>query len=286
MKSPYLNFPEFTAETWPAGSLGAASAAPERPQAAGLVPFKTSDPQGCLEISFDPDIVQQRRIKGLRTQIWARGHLHKLGTPKGFRENVWFVTLTYRGVDDWRPRHVSNCLKAVRKWCQKRHVPFRYVWVAELQKRGALHYHLAIWLPKRIQLPKFDKQGWWPHGMTQRVIARNGVGYLMKYLSKITPAHRFPKGVRIHGSGGLIQQARNICSWLNLPSWCKQQYGVGELRTTNGRRVVCATGEILAAMYTRVRTATGMFLYPNAELPERWADGPYSTLSRDAEWMQ
>lgn len=108
----------------------------------------------------------------------------------------------------------------------------------------------------------------------------------MKYLSKITLAHRFPKGVRIHGSGGLIQQARSICAWANLPSWCKQQYGVGELKTTNGRRVVRATGEILAPMYTRVRTATGMFLYPNAELPVRWADGPYSTVTYETELMQ
>lgn len=258
----------------------------ERPDT-GLVSFKTSGPSSeYLEISFDPDIVQKRRVKRLRSHVWACGHLHNLGTPKGFRENVWFVTLTYRGLQDWRPRHVSDCLKAVRRWCQKRGVPFRYVWVAELQKRGALHYHLAIWLPKRIQLPKFDKQGWWPHGMTQRVIARNGVGYLMKYLSKITPAHRFPKGVRIHGSGGLVQQARDICSWLNLPSWCKQQYGVGELKTTNNRRVVCSTGEILAPMYRRVRTATGMLLYPNAELPVSWVDGAYSALNRDAELMQ
>lgn len=269
-----------------AASRGDAPAPPERPQAAGLVPFKTSGPPDsldCLEISFDPDIVQERRVKKLRTQIWARGHLHSVNRPKGFRENVWFVTLTYRGVYDWRPRHVSDCLKAVRKWCKRRGVPFRYVWVAELQRRGALHYHLAIWLPKRIQLPRFDKQGWWPHGMTQRVIAKSGVGYLMKYLSKITPAHRFPKGVRIHGSGGLNQQARDICSWLNLPSWCKQQYGVGELKTTGGRRVVRATGEILAPMYRRVFTSTGMLLYANAELPVRWADGAYSSLNHHAE---
>jgi hypothetical protein len=97
----------------------------------------------------------------------------------------------------------------MRAWTTgDRDIPFRYVWVAELQKRGALHYHVAIWLPKRVQLPKFDKQGWWPHGSTQRLIAKNAVGYLMKYLSKISPFHKFPKGVRIHGFGGLTQQAR------------------------------------------------------------------------------
>ncbi|GAC1418698.1 MAG: hypothetical protein NVSMB6_20690 [Burkholderiaceae bacterium] len=250
-------------------------------EAAGLVPSKTTVPP-CLEVSFQPEIVRERRVGRLRRTVWACGHLHRFASPKGFRENVWFVTLTYRGVDDWRPGHVSACLKAVRKWCKRRGVPFRYVWVAELQKRGALHYHLAIWLAKRIQLPKFDKQGWWPHSMTQRVIAKNAVGYLMKYLSKITPFHDFPKGARIHGYGGLTQQARSICSWLNLPSWCKQRFGVGELRTVSGRRVVRETGEILAPMYQRVFHPAGMRLYPNGPVPERWADGPYSSIERFA----
>jgi hypothetical protein len=248
-------------------------------EAAGLVSYKTSGPP-FLDISFAPDIVKERRVNKLRRQVWACGHLQRFATPKGFRENVWFVTLTYRGVDDWRPGHISRCYRALRKWCRKLGVPFRYLWVAELQKRGALHYHVAIWLPKRIQLPKFDKQGWWPHGMTQRVIAKNAVGYLMKYLSKISPFHTFPKGVRIHGFGGLTQQARGICSWLNLPSWCKQRFGVGELQTVAGRRVVRATGEILEAMYPRVIQPSGMRLYANGPIPERWADGPYSSIDR------
>ena len=250
--------------------------------AAGLVPYKTSG-SDYLSVSFEPDIVLERRVKRLRRQIWAAGHLHRFACPKGFRENVWFITLTYRCVDDWRPGHISRCLKAVRKWCKKQHIPFRYVWVAELQKRGALHYHVALWLPKRVQLPKFDKQGWWPHGMTQRVIAKNAVGYLMKYLSKISPFHKFPKGVRIHGCGGLTQQARGICTWLNLPTWCKQSYGVGDLKNIKGRRVVRSTGEVLAPMYQRVFSPSGMRLYPNGPLPERWADGPYSSVDHSVE---
>lgn len=72
---------------------------------------------------------------------------HVLSPPKGQRETVWFVTLTYVGVDDWRARHISDCLAAIRKWCQRQAATFKYLWVAELQKRGAIHYHLAIWLP-------------------------------------------------------------------------------------------------------------------------------------------
>jgi hypothetical protein len=247
---------------------------------AGLVSSKTSGPSDRLEVSFDPELVMARRVAHLRRHVWACGQLHALhGSTGSTRQNVWFVTLTYRGVNEWQPRHISDCTKAVRKWCKRRGVPFRYVWVAELQMRGALHYHMAVWLPRSIRLPKFDKQQWWPHGMTQTVLARNPVGYLMKYLSKINARQRFPKGVRIYGSGGLTEQGQHICAWLRQPSWCKQRFGVGELRTLKGRRVVRATGEILAPMYTRICRPAGMYLYPNAPLPIRWADGPYSTVN-------
>ena len=44
--------------------------------------------------------------------------------------------------------------------------------------------------------------------------------------------------------------------------------------------------KILAPMYRRVFTLTGMFFYPNAELPVSWVDGPYSTLMLQAEAVQ
>lgn len=265
--------------TAPCGAVAYSGAPPGRPSAEGaeLVSSKTTGPS-CLDVGFAPHLVRERRVKRLRRQVWAGGHLHRLGAPPGGRDHVFLVTLTYRGVDDWHPGHISACMKQVRRWCQRRGIRCRYLWVAELQQRGALHYHIALWLPRRIQLPKFDKQGWWPHGWTHRTQASNAVGYLMKYLSKISPFHVFPKGARLYGIGGLTTEARDICSWLNLPSYLKQQFGVGELRTAAGRRVVRETGEVLAAMYRRVFHLAGMRLYSNGPIPERWADGPYSAL--------
>ena len=111
------------------------------------------------------------------------------------------------------------------------------------------------------------------------MLARNAVGYLMKYLSKINQRQRFPKGARIYGSGGLATYGRHICSWLRLPFWCKQRFGVGELRTISGRRVVQATGEILAPMYTRVLRPAGMYLLANGPVPDEWVKGPYSSVT-------
>ena len=70
----------------------------------------------------------------------------------------------------------------------------------------------------------------WPHGMTNVEKARNGVGYLMKYLSKIGDVAAFPHHLRLYGVGGLTPQARMVRGWYNLPEWAKREYGVGDLK--------------------------------------------------------
>jgi hypothetical protein len=42
-----------------------------------------------------------------------------------------FLTLTYRPGVDWQPRHITECLKRMRHWVERRGVRFRYLWVAE-----------------------------------------------------------------------------------------------------------------------------------------------------------
>lgn len=252
-------------------------------EAAGLVSYKTSgnDPVSDLPvvISTDPLAVRDRRIKALRRNVWAAGKL--LSNAHGKNWRCWFVTLTYRGVDDWSPRHISEALRRFRHWCKKRGTAPHYVWVAELQQRGAMHYHLAIWLPSGLSCPMWDKPqrdgaAFWPHGMTNRQLARNAVGYLMKYMSKIGKHHEYPKHARIYGAGGLEQQDRQIRSWLNWPTWLKQLHGVGEVVVRKGRRMVRETGEILASPYRLLRTRYGLQLQTVGPVPETWASGPYS----------
>jgi len=79
-----------------------------------------------------------------------------------------FVTLTYRTNTKGDPRDVSACLNRMRDWLARQGLPMcPYLWVAELQKRGALHYHLMVWLPRVLHLPRLDRCGWWKHGMTK-----------------------------------------------------------------------------------------------------------------------
>jgi len=127
-------------------------------------------------------------------------------------------TLTYKNVDDWRPDHISDFTNRVRKYAARRGYKFPIVWVMELQKRGAPHYHCLIWIPARLRLPHADRQGWWNFGTTNVVRVRNAVGYVAKYASKFESKDcEFPKGARIHGVGGITKQEARIVNWWKLP---------------------------------------------------------------------
>lgn len=162
-----------------------------------------------------------RRLARLRMGVGFGARAHAV-SERGHRSDVpYMVTLTYRGVDDWKPDHITQALRAVRMWASRLGFKLRYVWVAEMQKRGAIHYHLCIWLPRGVRMPKWDNRGWWPYGMTQRVIARNAIGYLLKYLSKGSDL-AFPKGARVYSVGGLEHSLRRARRWLSLPAFVQR----------------------------------------------------------------
>lgn len=261
--------------------------------AGGLVPYKTSVPE--FFIPLDANAQADARVRRLKRSVWASGHLHALA-DNGFRPAVcWFVTLTYRGVDDWRADHIKEAVNRFRKWCKRVAVPCRYTWVAELQQRGAVHYHLLAWLPVGVSMPFWDKAhgkraAFWPHGWSNTEKARAGVGYLMKYLSKLGTLSRFPKGLRLYGIGGLSQDGRSVRAWFNLPAWAKRAHGVGELARCAGRLVVRATGEILEPVY-RVRFVLGALVvsqlrevasrFGSASVPLGQCPGVYSAWPRE-----
>lgn len=139
-----------------------------------------------------------------------------------------FITLTFRDGDDWQPRCVSDFLHCVRQWLKRRGYAqaLKYVHVAELQKRGAIHYHVVLWLPRKLRLPCPDRCGWWPWGMSQVQTARNPVGYLVKYATKTRPetVGGFPKGARIYGRGGLTPPQRVELRETTAPWWVQKLY--------------------------------------------------------------
>jgi hypothetical protein len=120
----------------------------------------------------------------------------------------------------------------------------------------------------------------WPHGMTNTQKSTAGVGYLMKYLSKLGELTRFPKGLRLYGIGGLDAVSRGIRSWFNFPEWVKASYGVGEVkRLARGFLDLC-TGEILEPAYSVQRVPSGIVVKALRAIPERFHAGAYSSFPR------
>ena len=262
----------------------------------GLVSSKTSPLEGGahrklpnFQIDFSAQKTALRRVKRLKRSVWAGGHLHGIADHGKRPPVAWFVTLTYVGVDDWRADHISSATEQFRRHCARLRVPCRYLWVAELQKRGAVHYHMLCWLPRGVRMPQWDKAlktpsgrlagPFWTHGMTNTEKAKSGVGYLMKYLSKLGELTIFPPHLRLYGIGGLTSEARSIRTWYNLPEWAKRQYGVADLQRQGSCLIVAETGEILPPMYLRKFIPGGMILTPLRQVPERFHDGAYCSLA-------
>ena len=112
-----------------------------------------------------------------------------------------------------------------------------------------MHYHVIIWMPSGYHIPKPDKSGWWPYGMTEIKAAENAVGYLAKYASKGNRYDSFPKGLRMHGNGGLNTACKIERRWWSAPRWVRQRRpDITDVRRVTGGGFVCVdTGEWLAS---------------------------------------
>ncbi len=205
-----------------------------------------------------PTAADKHRVRLARMRrscgVAARAHEAASHVP-GFRADYCaMLTLTYRGgADEWQPRHISACLDRIRKWLKTRHLGMRYVWVAELQRRGSVHYHVALWLPSGVTIPKADRRGWWPHGASRIEAAQSAPRYLMKYLSKGTDVSGLPDGARMHGAGGLDHAARRAKRWLSMPAAVRSRADIFDdwRPAPGGGWVHLATGELLEAEFAR-----------------------------------
>jgi len=117
------------------------------------------------------------------------------------RDDYQFVmlTLTYAPEYQWQPNHIREFMLSMKKLLGDNLLG--YAWVAELQKRGAIHYHLLLYVPKALQIgsdiPYPDTVGLWKWGLTRVEVARTPF-YLITYLGKEYQKNfaGFPKGCR------------------------------------------------------------------------------------------
>lgn len=146
--------------------------------------------------------------------------------PDGSDWKVWFLTLTYRPDVEPSPKHITALIKCLRTWMDRRELPCRYVWVAELTKAGVLHYHVCFFAPASLRIPYPDQAGWWKHGSTEMDVARSPLRYLAKYASKgqDTAKHKYPKGFRIYGCGGLNPDTAAHRTYMRRPAWVREVF--------------------------------------------------------------
>lgn len=219
----------------------------EQPRSgAGLVPYSTSDTAFVAVSNVDS------RLRRMKHHVRTAGRLiSETMARTGRKWRAVFVTLTYREGVVWEPRHVADYFKNLRTWASRQGFVPGYVWVAEMQKRGAVHYHACIWIPRHLQLPLPDRKvrPWWPHGSSNvQSVRRNAVGYLMKYVSKGVSGRDpdFPRGARICGSGGLDKLASDEFHYWRLPRYVRQNVQIGDrcMRAKGGGWVRRSDGRI------------------------------------------
>jgi hypothetical protein len=229
---------------------------------------------------------RQSRVTRLRKGVGV-GAKALLNLGEGPCENNVMVTLTYAGDNsDWKPRHVSDYIRKVREWFKDR-CPghrLRYVWVAELQQRGVIHYHAVFFLPAGVRMPQADRKGWWPHGMTNTLKATAPVAYLMKYASKVESKTigGFPRGSRIYGIGGLDAPGAAFKRWVLWPAYVQGNASVTDrFRPAPGGGYLNAqTGEFLASEFAP--TGGGFSSFIRVRTTPRTVDaaGPFSWWAR------
>ena len=232
----------------------------------------------------------QARVTRLRKGVGV-GAKCLLNLGEGRAENNVMVTLTYDtnrpgieavGHSYWKPRHVSDYIRAVRAWFAKR-CPgqrLRYVWVAELQKRGVLHYHAVFFLPAGVSMPRADKRGWWPHGMTNTLKATAPVAYLMKYASKADSKAigGFPHGSRIYGIGGLDAPGAAFKRWVLWPAYVQGNASVADRfrPAPGGGFIDASTGVLLQSEYAPTGGGFSSFIRIRTTPRTIEACGPFS----------
>jgi hypothetical protein len=223
----------------------------------GLVSSQTS---GTLPdaIRLDPG---ETRLQRMRRRVLTGARLH---VSQVLKWRAAMFTLTYHPEVDWDKRHISECLRLVRKWLKSRGTGCRYVWVMETTKAGKPHYHVVIWLPWGVKVPKLDSSGWWPWGMTRMEWARCAVGYVSKYVSKGQEGAKLPKGARMYGVGGLEGEALDESRWWILPGWLRGLVSVGEkIRPRpGGGWVNHDTGEFFSSPWRVLFRRGAVFLVP------------------------
>ncbi len=161
---------------------------------------------------MDASACRYRRMRR-RVHDWAELTSKKNNT-------LLMVTLTYENKEDFRFLHVRDFMRKMRRRYNDRLLG--YAWVAELQRRGAVHYHVLLLIRGMAKSFHADDLGLWKHGFTNCVRARSPF-YIVKYAGKEKQKdfRFFPKGIRVFAVWISDQDAKTELRFRSLKNWEK-----------------------------------------------------------------
>ncbi len=136
------------------------------------------------------------RIMTVRRKVfaWAKA-LSSYLEMCGKTHRLVMIRLSFQYGEDWRPLAISEYLQKMKKILRKKLLA--YAWVAELQQRGVIHYHVVLLVSRGANIPKPDESGMWNFGSSRIETARTPF-YLCEYVKKkYQKMGEFPKGARI-----------------------------------------------------------------------------------------
>lgn len=240
------------------------------------------------------------RLKKMRHGVLTAARLQgEQFVRQGRRYRAAMATLTYdshgqrgeAGGSFWRPRHLSEYLDRSRKFAKKHgNFKLQYTWVAEMQKRGVVHYHVMFWLPfvtkytkkgrayqAPFKLPKPDSVDdakgvhvpHWPNGWSEIAWARKAAGYLAKYTSKGQDVGDppFPRGIRISGTGGHDAEGKRENRWWRAPSEARSTLGLAaDIRRITGGRFDALTGLFWESPWVFLLIEGKPYIVPKGEI--------------------
>lgn len=179
-------------------------------------------------LSFDTAAARVRRA-GARIHTWANAIPEQVerkgGKPGGIETpRLVMVTLTYADVAGWAAGDIRAYMTALRSILRGRLLA--YAWVLEVQRRGAPHYHVLLYVRKGTMIPMPDKSGMWRRGSSRVETARTP-HYVAKYIGKEYQKETLPGSARMFAvwvnRAVVGKEAYLLFRMSALPGWFRKE---------------------------------------------------------------
>ena len=182
-------------------------------------------------VDVDPRV---SRVRHMRRRLHAWAQTMQMLDVTG---RLVMITLTYE-LDNWEALDVARYIDTLSKSLGS--ALLSLCWVAELQERGVIHYHILLMVKRGTDVPAPDTSLMWLKGSSNRSSARSA-WYIMKYTSKGCSEGDYPRGARIFGVSWrhlrlvasemdtrLVAVSQRLCRESLLPMWVLRLCGTVE----------------------------------------------------------